>query len=900
MTLNAGMMLGPYEIAAPLGAGGMGEVYRARDTRLDRDVAIKVLPAHLTSNSEFRQRFEREARSISNLTHPSICTLHDIGHEGGVDYLVMEYLEGDTLAQRIARGPLPLEEVLRIGIEIASALDKAHRAGVVHRDLKPGNIMLTKVGAKLLDFGLAKSIPGLSSSPDAATMTEPLTSQGTLIGTFQYMAPEQLEGAEADTRTDIFAFGAVLYEMATGRRAFEGKSRASLIASIMTSQPRPIQELQPMTPPALDHLVRSCLAKDADERIQTAHDVKLQLKWIAEGDSTAAPSARIPAYRRAREGMAWLLCALLIVLITITATRNGPALKTSMVNRVQKSVIALPPNTGVNWRGTRDTWSMIGFSRLLAISRDGRRTIISVQERGDACLYLKDDDDFTPRKVAGADRARGAFLSPDGEWMGFLTENLLQKVRLPGGATQTICEVNSAAFDATWLDDDTIIYSTDLGLWRVSANGGEPPRQVTSIDVDNGIRGHLFPHAIAGTQQVLFTVTTDTGQHVALLSIANGEWSILKQHASDACYVAGGYLVFARKGELFASPYDPSDPMAVGTERSIVRGVHTVPGLGGALVHLFTVSHSGVLAYARQGDPPEPDALVWVDHDGHEEEIVRDSGYWMHQRLSPKGQHILFNRLRSDGTLDLYIYDTQSDQMNRLTHTGNTYDAEWSPDGKTVGFASLDTRGRSIFLIPVDFSSPARKIIDGSDARPHFSQWTNDGSTLVFFDRSKRGGIWTTRPESGALLEELINTDTNEAWAKISPDGQLIAYVGFTSDRRRDVYVQRYPDLGPRIRVSKDGGGEPLWANDSLTLYFREANKIFKAKIVTEPSLGVASVTTLPIDDIYDAAASAHQHYDLSLDSTKFLMVKHGRRFYPKDVYVMTNWTAVFETDSKP
>ena len=273
MGLNAGTRLGPYEILSPLGAGGMGEVYRAKDTRLDRDVAIKVLPSHLTSNSEFKLRFEREAKSISQLSHPNICTLHDIGNENGVDFLVMELLEGETLAERLNKGRLPLEDVLRFGIEMASALNKAHRAGIVHRDLKPGNIMLTKSGAKLLDFGLAKATPGqsgLSTAPEAVTITEPLTGKGTIVGTFQYMAPEQLEGKEADQRTDIFAFGAVLYEMATGKRAFEGSSRASLIASIMSSQPRAISELQPMTPPALEHLVRSCLAKDAEDRIQTA------------------------------------------------------------------------------------------------------------------------------------------------------------------------------------------------------------------------------------------------------------------------------------------------------------------------------------------------------------------------------------------------------------------------------------------------------------------------------------------------------------------------------------------------------------------------------------------------------------------------------------------------------
>ena len=777
MALEAGTKLGPYEILSPLGAGGMGEVYRAKDTRLDRDVAIKVLPSHLTSNSEFKQRFEREAKSISQLSHPNICTLHDIGNEAGVDFLVMELLEGDTLSQRLNKGCLPLEDVLRFGIEIASALDNAHRAGIVHRDLKPGNIMLTKSGAKLLDFGLAKSAPGqsgLSTAPDAVTITEPLTGKGTIVGTFQYMAPEQLEGKEADQRTDIFAFGAVLYEMATGKRAFEGSSRASLIASIMSSQPRSISELRSMTPPALDHVVKGCLAKDADERIQTAHDIKLQLQWITNEDSVDVTSQRLSPRRRMRESLAWLFCGLLLAVIIFTTSRDKPRSHAFLETRAKKTVLTLPYETSINWRGTRDTWSKLGFSRLLALSRDGRRMIITVQEGGQASLYLKDEGDFLPRRVAGTDRARGPFLSPDGQWLGFLIENKLQKVRLPGGATQDICEVNSAALDATWLDDGTIIFSTDLGLWQVSANGGEP-HQVSSIDVDEGIRGHHFPNVIPGTQRIIFTLTTDKGQHAAALSLGDGKWTILKQHASDARFVASGHLVFARKGELFASPFDPSISMTVGTEKTIAQSVHTIPGLGGAVVHAFATSQSGTLAYAPKVDPPQPDALVWVDHEGNEKEIGRQSGYVMHQRISPNGKHILFNRLTTDGMLDLYIYDLKRDQIDALTSNGNSYDAEWSPDSRTVGFATLDSQGRSIHLIPSDFSGPARKIIYGSDARPHFSQWTKDGSTPFVFDRSKRGGIWTASPERGAVLKELLNTDTNEAWAQISPDGQLIA-----------------------------------------------------------------------------------------------------------------------------
>jgi len=312
MPLAANTRLGPYEILAPLGAGGMGEVYRARDTRLGRDVAIKVLPQHLTSSPEVRARFEREARTVSSLNHPHICTLHDIGREGDTDYLVMELVEGETLADRLAAGPLPALEALRIGIDIADALDKAHRAGIVHRDLKPGNIMLAKSGAKLMDFGLARAA-GLAAAAgsltQSPTMTRPLTAEGSIVGTFQYMAPEQLDGGEADARADLWALGAVLYEMATGQKAFTGHSQASLIASILKEEPRPVSQLQPLAPPALDRLIRACLAKDPDQRIQTAHDLKLQLQWILEGGSQAGIPAPVAARRRQRESLAWAIAA---------------------------------------------------------------------------------------------------------------------------------------------------------------------------------------------------------------------------------------------------------------------------------------------------------------------------------------------------------------------------------------------------------------------------------------------------------------------------------------------------------------------------------------------------------------------------------------------------------------
>ena len=902
MSLQAGTHLGGYEILSLLGAGGMGEVYRARDSKLDRDVAIKVLPDAFARDQERLLRFEREAKLLASLNHPHIAAIYGFEESGGKRFLVLEFVEGDTLGGRLKSGPLPVDEALEVAKQMAEALEAAHEKGIIHRDLKPANVMVTPGGTvKVLDFGLARAMADDSGStaivPDSPTITADYTKPGVVLGTAPYMSPEQARGRPLDKRTDIWSFGVILYECLTGSMLFHGETATDSMGAIMHREPD-WAALPAETPPTVRLLLRRCLAKDRRRRLQAIGDARLELEEAGNAEELLdAHAVQGRPSRGIAAALPWMFCCVLAAVVVIILARRGEQQAPPVASSIKKSVLTVPPDTSINWRGAQDTWSTVGFSQLLAISRDGRRIIQTVQEGGRTSLYLKDEGEFVPSKVPGTEDSRGAFFSADGLWVGFLTESLIQKVRLPGGTPQPICEVDSAAFDATWLDDGTIIYSTDHGLRRVSSDGGES-QVLTTLDIDAGVWGHHFPHVIAGNRSLIFTVTSETGQHAALLSLDDGSWEILKRHATDARYVEGGYLVFARNGELLAAPYDPADPMTVGTEASIVLGVHTTPGQGGAVVHLFATSQTGVLVYAPQVDPPEPDALVWVDHEGNEEEIVRRAGYWFHQRLSPNGERILFNSFTSEGMLDLYIYDFQRDQINRLTSSGNTYDAEWSPDGRTVCFNALDRLGRSTYLIPTDFSGPAHKIIGGSDSRPHFCQWSHDGSTLVFFDRSKRGGIWTTSPGGGEQMRELMNSPLGEGWAQISPDGSLIAYVGWEADRR-DVYVRAYPELGPRIRVSKTGG-EPRWAHDSRTLYYREDGKIFKASIVTEPSLNVTQVTTLPIADLYDRAASGHQHYDLSADSTKFLMVKHGRRPRPTRVHIIENWAADMKENSTP
>src|SRR5262252_4588936 len=468
MTLAAGTKLGPYEIVSPIGAGGMGEVYKAKDTRLERDVAVKVLPEHLATSEEIRQRFEREAKTISQFSHPHICALYDVGREGDVEYLVMEYLEGESLADRLGKGALPTEQILRYGIEIADALDKAHRQGIVHRDLKPGNIMLTKSGVKLLDFGLAKplaaagaqTISGASVMATEAQVSQPLTERGTILGTFQYMAPEQLEGGEADARSDIFAFGAVLYEMATGRKAFTGKSQASLISSIMREEPAPISSIAPMVPPALNRVVRTCLAKDPEDRFQTAHDVKLQLEWVQEGGSEAGLPAPVVARRKNREKLAWAVAAVAIAaaaLATYGWIRRAPT----------------PPRIVRFDIGTPEDVIAVDAPR---VSPDGRFVAFNATDAsGKTRIWLRPLNVLTAQPLNGTEGTTRPFWSPDSRFLAFMADGKLKKIDVTGGPPTKICDAPTAV-DGSWSPGGVILLDgTGIDpILRVPAAGGAP------------------------------------------------------------------------------------------------------------------------------------------------------------------------------------------------------------------------------------------------------------------------------------------------------------------------------------------------------------------------------------------------------------------------------------------
>src|SRR5947209_807822 len=614
MPLAPGTQLGPYEITAQLGVGGMGEVYRARDTRLERTVAIKILPAQFSSDPVRKQRFEREAKTISSLNHPHICVLYDVGSQDGIDYLVMECVEGETLAKRLEKGALPLEQVLKFGAQITDALDKAHHSGVIHRDLKPGNIMLTPTGAKLLDFGLAKPTAPLTSVATltaAVTQSSPMTEQGAIVGTFQYMSPEQVQAKELDGRSDIFSLGAVLYEMLTGQRAFQGKSQLSVASAILEKEPAPISTIKPLTPPALDRAIRHCLAKDPEDRWQTARDLLLELKWIAEGGSQVAlatPGVGKRIGARSRGALLGGVVSLMLAAVTGLAVWD---LKPSPPQPVTRTVITLPP-------GQR----LAGLNQpAVALSPDGTRLAYAAVQGGTQQLYLRAMDSLEARPIPGTEGAVYPFFSPDGQWLGFFAGQKLKKVSVSGGAVVTLADAMIPR-GASWSGQGMIAF----GPMQVSAvqqvtDAGGAAQPLTHLE--KGEVSHRLPDFLPGGKAMLFAFAPTsfnwTNAQVAIQSIETGERRNLIKGAAHARYASSGHLVFAQGGNLMAVPFDAQRLAVMGTAVPVVEGVRQSTTSGAAQ---FSISAGGSLVYVPGSFQVDQRRLVWVNRGGKEQPVA--------------------------------------------------------------------------------------------------------------------------------------------------------------------------------------------------------------------------------------------------------------------------------------
>jgi Tol biopolymer transport system component len=838
MTLSAGTRLGPYEIAAPIGAGGMGEVYRAKDTRLERTVAIKVLPQHLSSSPEIRQRFEREAKTVSQFSHAHICALYDVGREGDTEYLVMEFLEGETLSDRIAKGPLAIEQTLRYGVQIADALDKAHRQGIVHRDLKPGNVMITKSGVKLLDFGLAKAMappaqPGVTSLPTVmGSANQNLTQEGTILGTFQYMAPEQLEGKDADARTDIFAFGAVLYEMATGRKAFSGATQASLISSILRDEPQPISQVSPLAPAALDRVVRRCLAKDPEDRWQNAADLGSELKWIAEGGSqSGVPAPGTAAARRRPLPWASLAVALAVGAAAFAAAwvlrRPAPA-------PLLRVSIDLPPRLDFDPQNT-----------ALALSPDGTLlAIVASAEDGKRQLWIRRMDGFAVQPLAGTDEAMCPFWSPDGKFIGFFADHKLKKIPAAGGTVQTICDAQDGR-GGSWSERDVIAFAPAPfgGLSRVSAAGGAPT-PLTKQDVAGAT--DRLPWFLPGGRKLLYVSgnPVKNSSEIRSLDLDSGKSSVVARENSEGRYAEPGYLLFLRDGNLMAQPFDASAAKTSGEAVPIAENVrfNLARWCGN-----FSVSPTGRLVFDAGGIGRKTQ-LTWFDLEGKELGKVGQAGNIASVRMSPDGTKAVVTVLGgTSGTMgEVWIYDLERGVSSRFVFGAQSYFPIWSPDGKSIAYGNLDG---TIAVKAADGTSEARVLFNSKTSSWPLS-WSPDGKLIVFrMQDPKTGGsldLWVLNAEGDPQPRPLIATPAEENYAAISPDGKWLTYSS-TESGRREVYVVPFPVLGEKRLVSTAGGSFPGWLDDHAIYFFQPPdNKLVAVEVETRgASLLVGAPRTL-------------------------------------------------------
>jgi len=894
--LNPGTKLGPYEILAPLGAGGMGEVYRARDTRLDRTVAVKVLPSHLSENPHLRQRFEREARALASLSHPHICTLHDVGLEGDANFLVMECLEGETLAARLEKGPLPHEQVLRIGAEIADALDKAHRQGVIHRDLKPGNIMLTKAGAKLLDFGLAKPATNVVASALAEVSRaptehgKPLTAEGAILGTLHYMAPEQLEGVEADVRSDLFALGAVLYEMGAGRKAFPGKSQASVIAAVLSSEPAPMSALQPVTPPALDRAVKRCLAKDPEERWQSARDLLLELKWIAEAGSAAEPVTPAAARSRRRERLAWIgaVVALAAALGLALLHFSRPAGE----SRAARFSVSLPENAEAT---------------SIRVSPDGRHLSFVAVSSGQSQIWLRPIDSLSARPLPGTEGARWLhFWSPDSRFIGFVADGKLKKVDLTGGPPQTLTEVLGAGHFqlGAWSPDGTILFNVMEvpggkgleGLHRVSAAGGTATPITLRDEAGKEVQA-FWPSFLPDGRHFVFVsaVQQEDGgfapNGIWVASLDSGQAHRLLDTSSYAEYAPPGYLLYARDGALLAHPFDAAklrlrgEPVPIG-ERVASIAVTSTSSVG---LPSFSASQNGVLAYHSGGG--RRSRLIWMERNGQVVQHVGAPAEYADLRLSPDGRKLVVPIMDPQaGTTDLWLIELARNVTTRFTSDAvDLYLPIWSPDGTRIVFSM--PRGNPPFLHQKRLTGEeAEVLLPSAGTMQAATDWSPDGRFILYADRNPdtNWDLWILPLEGERKPIPFLRTRFREMEATFSPDGRWVAFASDESGRW-EVYVQPFQGPGVKRRISTSGGSLPRWRRDGRELFYLGLdNQLMAVPVRLGSSFEPGTPRAL---FSIEAAQGGEISYDVAADGQRFI-VNSPIPGAPAAPTVVLNWTA--------
>ncbi len=875
--LAQGTRLGPYEILALVGAGGMGEVYRARDTRLGRDVAVKILSTHLSFDPDLKRRFEREARAVCLLTHPNICCLYDIGSQGGIDFIVMEYLEGETLADRLATGALPLQQALKIGVEIADALDKAHREGIVHRDLKPGNIMLTKSGAKLMDFGLAKPVtstisavsPGSAYPPSPPMMSvtaltaprAPFTEGGTIMGTLLYMAPETIQGHAADVRSDIFGFGCVLYEMVSGRRPFSGDSMLNIAAAILEKEPQPISSLQPLTPAALEHVVHRCLMKDPEERWQSARDLSRELKWISEGMRLTQASEAAPRGRgKLGIRLAWGVAALCIAMLAWLGIAHWRS--TQPVGSRHLRLSLLPP----------ESTSFVPYN--FAISPDGRRlAFVAAAQDGGTALWIRSLDAEAAEQLSGTEGAIYPFWSPDSRQVGFFQASKLKSVDPSSGVVQILCDA-PGVLGGAWSDRGTIIFAGQnwpsgaiSRILKVSASGGEPELVIKGTEPSSAM---FWPFALPDGDHFLYfnLGSSNSGQKQGIYvgSLSTHESKLISSEIVGNTQFASSRLYYVRDRSLMAQPFDLKRLQFTGPPETVSRQeLEEAPAFSRAG---FSVSDHGVVVF--QSATESVSQLSWFDRSGKELEGLPRADY-RDPALSRDGALLAVSSDDDhNGKHYIHIYDFVRGTSTRVSEGGTEVFPVFSPDGKRVAYVVNNARtSQYIDIAATDGSGKSERLAASDFLIPN--DWSADGRFLVYMN------FQHGKPELEFL--DLLNHSQTVygpgAEAQFSPDGRWIAFTGpgSTSDQDADVYMAPFHRPGRRIQISNHGGAQARWRADGKEIfYITKDKKLMAVAIDTSHGEPLAGIPHILFQTRIVASRIVLFQYAVSPDGKRFLI----------------------------
>jgi Tol biopolymer transport system component len=879
MVLNAGTRLGPYEIQSPLGAGGMGAVYRALDTRLDRAVAVKVLAAPLATDSQFRERFEREARAISHFDHPHICTLLDVGEENGVSFLVMPCLQGETLAQRLERGALPVKDALAIGIEIADALGHAHRAGIVHRDVKPANVFLTKTGVKLLDFGLAKdcspsvALAGASALPTAPAVA--VTMEGTILGTFPYMAPEQIEGRAADARTDIFALGCVLYEMLVGARAFDGQTPANVAASVLKEAPKPLSSRQSGISPSLERAVNRCLEKDPEQRWQDARDLRAELEWIAHAGADVDAAAGHPSGGSALRQRGNVTTVAALIAGGILAGGTSWAIATRTGNASPPNVVRFGLHEGD-----------------VVLSPDGRSLAFVGYDEGGPRIWIRGLDSLDARLVPGTEGVTATAWLPDGQSLGFIASRRIYKIATAGGRPQEVA-FSSAFRGATgtqsrsldWSEDGTILYADSQRIWIVKSGEAPqlfPPASNTSADEDTYDSPEFLPD---GQHFVYSTRSSDGSRAGTFVADLNGVVRTRLLAFPASAKYSEGRLLYVRDRILYAQTFDPSGWQLSGQPVPLAENVAPT----------FSVSRSAV-AYLPVSGSTRPDAveLQWRDRTGTVLEVIDQAAGAVRPSFSPDGRQVAVG-LRGD----LWVLDTARGVVSRMTTLGSGSGAAanptWSADSKQLLFHRGGFNQRKDVMFSVTVTNPAGETLvkepEGLHAHP--MQVTSDGQYLIYEGGDDGYDIWLLPLRDKTAAKPYIASPSIETQPTVSPDERWLA---FTSDNsgRAEIYVDSFPQPGTRIQVSANGGAAPRWRRDGKELFFQSLDGTLMAvEVESGPKIGFGPPQKLfQFLNPQRGVPAQKPNYDVTRDGQRFIVSAVVRRSDPS-LHVLLNWPAI-------